>query len=249
MELIGVHARYGRRGEWVLRDINAVVGAGQTVAVTGRNGAGKSTLLRVVAGLLRAAKGQVRDRPGDIGWMPERFPAAQPFTVRSYLDAHGRIRGLDRAERVQAIDQWTERLHLRMFLDERLPELSMGTARKVGLAQALLRRPGLLVLDEPWEGLDTASRAELAPIIDEVTGAGGSCVVTDHRGRAGELASDHWRLADGTLLDPDASDADLCVIEVVVPAVRARGTAERLRGDGHDVRTIRPLDTDGGDRR
>lgn len=244
-----MHARYGR-GAWVLRDINAVVDAGQTIAVTGRNGAGKSTLLRVLAGLLRAAKGEVRDRPADVGWMPERFPAAQPFTVRSYLDAHGRMRGLAHDRRVRAIGEWTERLRLRPFLDERLAELSMGTARKVGLVQALLRRPGLLVLDEPWEGLDTVSRAELGPIIEEVTDAGGICVVTDHRGRAVELAADEWRLADGTLLGPGVPDPDVCVLEVVVPAARAGDAADRLRNDGYDVRAIRPYDgePDGGRR-
>ncbi|MER6590998.1 ATP-binding cassette domain-containing protein [Micromonospora purpureochromogenes] len=65
----------------------------------------------------------------------------------------------------------------------KLPELSKGTAQKVGLAQAMLRRPGLLVLDEPWEGLDSAARELVPALVDEVLAAGGSVLVSDHRGR------------------------------------------------------------------
>ena len=138
-----------------LRGVDATVRPGETVVVLGRNGAGKSTLLQLAAGVLRPSRGRVHDRPSVVGWVPERFPADQPFTTHQYLTAMAALRGL---RGTAEADRWIERLGLAEHRHTRLPDLSKGTAQKVGLAQALLRPPGLLVLDEPWEGLDAAAR-------------------------------------------------------------------------------------------
>jgi ABC-type branched-subunit amino acid transport system ATPase component len=82
---------------------------------------------------------------------------------------------------------WAERFHLTPYLGVRLPSLSKGTAQKVGLTQALLIRPDLLVLDEPTEGLDAAVLADLPLVITEVTAAGGAVVVSDHSGKLVDL--------------------------------------------------------------
>ena len=130
---------------------------GETVVVLGRNGAGKSTLLQLAAGVLRPVRGAVRDRPAGrrLGAraLPRR-PAVHRRAVpapdgRGPRPARRRRRGrrLDRAARAQP-----------STADTRLADLSKGTAQKVGLAQALLVPPGLLVLDEPWEGLDAVAR-------------------------------------------------------------------------------------------
>jgi ABC-2 type transport system ATP-binding protein len=123
------------------------------------NGAGKTTLLSAAAGLLCPARGQLLDRPTSIGWVPERFPASQPYSVRTYLFSMARIRGVRQPG--PAIDEWAQRLQLTRYLDTRLADVSKGTAQKVGLAQAPLVSPELLVLDEPWEGLDASTREQV----------------------------------------------------------------------------------------
>ncbi|MFI5954510.1 ATP-binding cassette domain-containing protein [Cryptosporangium sp. NPDC051539] len=241
--LQNVSVRFGRRGPWVLSGVNGMLPGGTVTAVTGRNGAGKTTLLRVLAGVLPASRGEVVGRPAVVGWVPERFPAEQAWTVRQYLNTAGRIRGV--VVGAAAIEAWAERLYLTPFLDTRLSELSKGTAQKVGLVQALLVRPGLLVLDEPWEGLDAATRSELPALVHEVIDAGGVCVVSDHRGELAGLRPDaEWRITDGRLTVL-AVAAEPQVIEVVVDAGEVAAVVASLRAEGHTVRSVRPAEAVG----
>ncbi|MER7331227.1 MULTISPECIES: ABC transporter ATP-binding protein [unclassified Micromonospora] len=242
MRLENVWLRYGRRGPWVLRETDVRIGPGEVVVVLGRNGVGKSTLLQVAAGVLRPSRGRVTDRPQHVGWVPERFPADQPFTVERYLAAMGRVAGLDPAATDRAVDHWTDRLGLARFRRVRLPELSKGTAQKVGLAQAMLRPPGLLVLDEPWEGLDAATRELVPEVIAEVLAAGGSVLVSDHRGEVARLpGARRWTVVDGTVAeDAPPAEAAMAVVELAVPAARVAGTVARLRAEGHHVLRVRP---------
>ncbi|MEU8116226.1 ATP-binding cassette domain-containing protein [Micromonospora sp. NPDC048947] len=241
MRLENVWLRYHRRGPWVLQGIDVRIGPGEVAIVLGRNGVGKSTLLQVAAGVLRPGRGRVTDRPTRVGWVPERFPADQPFTVTRYLTGMARVAGLGRAAADEAVASWTDRLGLSAFRSVRLPELSKGTAQKVGLAQALLRPPGLLVLDEPWEGLDAATRELVPELIAEVLAADGSVLVSDHRGETVRLpAARRWLVADGSLCEETSStDETIAVVEVAVPAARVAGTVARLRAEGHQVLRVR----------
>lgn len=230
--------RYGRRGPWVLRDVNLRIDAGEAVVVLGPNGVGKSTLLQILAGVLRPSRGTVRDRPRVVGWVPERFPADQPFTARAYLTGMAAVRGVaDTAD----VDAWAERLHCREYLDVKLTDLSKGTAQKMGLIQALLTPPGLLVLDEPWEGLDAETRQEVPRIVADVLALGGSVLVSDHRGETARLpAARVWRVGDGAVVpSTEVPASDRCVIELSVPVARANATVAELRAAGHDVLRVR----------
>ncbi|MEO3771650.1 ABC transporter ATP-binding protein [Micromonospora sp. B9E7] len=241
MRLENVWLRYHRRGPWVLRGVDVRIGPGEVAVVLGRNGVGKSTLLQVAAGVLRPGRGRVTDRPARVGWVPERFPADQPFTVARYLTGMARVAGLGRAAADEAVASWTDRLGLSAFRSVRLPELSKGTAQKVGLAQAMLRPPGLLVLDEPWEGLDAATRELVPELIDEVLAGEGAVLVSDHRGETVRLpAARRWSVADGSLTEETpAADETLAVVEVAVPAARVAGTVARLRAEGHQILRVR----------
>jgi ABC-2 type transport system ATP-binding protein len=234
--------RYARRGEWTLRAVDATVEPGATVVLLGRNGAGKSTFLQLAAGVLQPVRGAVRDRPRVVGWVPERFPADQPFTAGQYLSRMAALRGLRGDAQVE---HWVERLGLAEHRHTRLTDLSKGTAQKVGLAQALLVAPGLLVLDEPWEGLDSVARALIPRIVGEVTAAGGAVLVSDHRGEiAGLPDAIRWLVADGAL-HPDATpdaEVDELVVEVAVRRADADDTVARLRADGHRVLGVRRPD-------
>ncbi|WP_435588383.1 ATP-binding cassette domain-containing protein [Micromonospora chalcea] len=241
MRLDGVWFRYHRHGPWVLRQVDVAVGPGEVAVVLGRNGAGKSTLLQLTAGVLRPSRGRVADRPRVVGWVPERFPADQPFTVGAYLTAMGRVAGLSGPAADRAVRHWVERLGLARFHDVRLPRLSKGTAQKVGLAQALLRPPGLLVLDEPWEGLDAAAREAVPEIIGEVLAAGGAVLVSDHRGETVRLpGARHWSVTDGTVTEQAPSGgAAVAVVELAVPAAGLAAAVARLRADGHQILRVR----------
>lgn len=242
MRLEDVWLRYHRRGPWVLRQTDVRIGPGEVAVVLGRNGVGKSTLLQLAAGVLRPTRGRVVDRPAAVGWVPERFPADQPFTVAHYLTAMARVTGLSGVAADRAVQRWVERLGLARFRGVRLPQLSKGTAQKVGLAQALLRPPGLLVLDEPWEGLDAAARELVPELVGEVLAEGGSVLVSDHRGETVRLpGARHWTVADGTVTEAAPSGgAAVAVVELAVPAARLAGTVARLRADGHQILRVRP---------
>jgi ABC-2 type transport system ATP-binding protein len=258
VRLVNVWLRYGRRARWVLREVDLALDTGQLAVVTGPNGAGKTTLLLAVAGLLRPGRGYVADdhvgglrgkervvRPRRVGWVPERFPANQPFTVRSYLAGMAGIRGLDRDEAAAQLVGWFDRLQLTPFAATPLGELSKGTAQKVGLIQALVPRPDLLVLDEPWEGLDAQTRRLIPELVREARAAGTQVLVSDHLGQVDELPDAvRWRVADGTVTVDSAAglSADRRIIEVAVAAADVPAALADLRGAGHDVIRVRDWD-------
>jgi ABC-2 type transport system ATP-binding protein len=228
----------------VLSDVSCSLEPGETVVVTGRNGSGKSTLLRALAGQLPIGRGSVRQRPPVVGFLPERFPVAQPFTARGYLLAMASVRGLSKHGAVRRIAQWSERLVLDDYLDTLLRDLSKGSAQKVNLVQALLEPPGLLVMDEPWEGLDVQTQAEIPAIIAEVAAAGGSVVVTDHRNRITDIDLTYrWQVGGGELTQTQVGweRGDLHVIEVLSGADELQDTTARLTADGYEVRGTRAL--------
>ena len=180
LRLEAVSKRYGR-GRWLLQDVNLEISAGEVAAIAGANGSGKSTLLRLLVGLSRPTSGTVSGHPEVIGYVPDRFPPNERLSAMEYLTHLGRIRGLTtRVARARA-DQLVDRLALAGGKHSPLRTLSKGNAQKVALAQALLAQPQLLVLDEPWSGLDASAHGVLADIIAEVASAGGLVVFTDHR--------------------------------------------------------------------
>jgi ABC-2 type transport system ATP-binding protein len=238
--------RYARRAGWTLHGVDQAVEPGETIVVLGRNGAGKSTLLQLAAGVLRPTRGAIHGRPPVVGWVPERFPADQPFTAGGYLHRMAEVRGQSDPA---VVDRWIERLLLSEHAGTRLTDLSKGTAQKVGLAQALLVRPGLLVLDEPWEGLDAVARTLIPDIVAEVATAGGSVLVSDHRGEITSLSgARHWTVADSTVTAPAAGapatgeGADEVIVQVAVRRADADQAVVRLRAAGHRVLGVRERD-------
>jgi len=180
VRLRDVRAGYPRRPA-VLDGVDLDVPAGEATAVVGGNGSGKTTLLQLVAGLVEPARGAVTGRPAVVAYVPERFPSHQRMPAVAYLRHLGRIRGLTSADADRRARALLERLSLDGDGSTALRYLSKGNAQKVALAQALLVTPGLLVLDEPWSGLDVAAHGVLAELLDEVTGAGCAVLFTDHR--------------------------------------------------------------------
>ncbi|MEU8462235.1 ATP-binding cassette domain-containing protein [Streptomyces sp. NPDC029003] len=205
MNLTAVGRRYGRRRPWVLRGVGLELPAGALVRIEGGNGGGKSTLLRILAGIDLPTEGRVVGRPPRTAYVPERFPAALPLTAGAYLTHLGRVQGLPGARAARRAAEELERFGAAAYARTPMAELSKGTAQKVAVAQALLARPGLLVLDEAWTGLDGPARAELDRAVTERTAAGGTVVFVDHDpGRLAGLPDAHHRVEDGTLVPAGA---------------------------------------------
>jgi ABC-2 type transport system ATP-binding protein len=197
MRLEAVGKRYGLRQPWIVRDVTREVAAGTLVRLEGRNGSGKSTLLRIAAGALLPSAGRVTGRP-HVGYVPERFPTGLAFSAHEYLCHLSRIHGLTGPAGLAAVDEWLERLGATDYAAAPLRMLSKGMCQKVAIAQALLRRPGLLVLDEAWTGLDQAARGELDAAVRERIADGGTVMYVDHDpARLADEVAERWQLADG----------------------------------------------------
>lgn len=226
LRLEGVGRRYGLRGPWVLRGVDLDVTPGTLVRVDGANGTGKSTLLRLLAGIDAPSEGRITGRPRT-AYVPERFPAALPFTASGYLTHLGAVHGLSRPAAARAADEWLERLGAAAYARTPMAELSKGSSQKVAVAQALLAEPELLVLDEAWTGLDTAARAELERAVAERTAAGAAVVFVDHDPRRLAGVPDAtYTVVDGALdlRTPQGTSADPAAPGVVVEAEGPAGS-------------------------
>jgi ABC-2 type transport system ATP-binding protein len=194
MRLEAVGKRYGVRQPWVVRDVSLDVADGRLIRVEGPNGSGKSTLLRVVAGVTTASRGRVSGRP-HTGYVPERFPGGLPFSGQEYLLHMARVHGLRGDAGRRRVDEWLERLGAAGYAAAPLRALSKGMCQKIAIAQALLSRPGLLVLDEAWTGLDVSARGALDDAVAERVAAGGAVLFVDHDpARLAGRDDERWRL-------------------------------------------------------
>lgn len=154
----------------VLRDVSLAIGEGEIVGLLGPNGAGKSTLMKIVIGLWQADGGQVT-APRRIGYLPERNPLYEEMYVREYLqfmarmteDGKERKQGL--ASRFVGVEELIARVGLTAEAHKKIGHLSKGYRQRVGLAQALLGEPEMLILDEPTTGLDPNQLVEIRDLI------------------------------------------------------------------------------------
>jgi ABC-2 type transport system ATP-binding protein len=198
MRLEAVGKRYGMRQPWVVLDVSLDVAGGRLIRVEGTNGSGKSTLLRVVAGVTTASRGRVSGRP-HTGYVPERFPGGLPFSGQEYLLHMARVHGLRGDAGRRRVDEWLERLGAAGYAAAPLRALSKGMCQKIAIAQALLSRPGLLVLDEAWTGLDVSARGALDDAVAERVAGGGAVLFVDHDpARLAGREDERWRMgSDG----------------------------------------------------
>jgi ABC-type multidrug transport system ATPase subunit len=191
-----VGKRYGRRGPWILDDVNLELAPETFSVVVGENGSGKSTLMRVIVGASSPSRGSIKNRPSRITFAPDRFVPPR-MTVRTYLDHLGRLRGLGVDERRTRSAELAELLRIAPGLDAPLSMLSRGNAKKVALAQAFIAPADLVALDEPSAALDAESQSALRGLIASARERGAAVVVADH-GEVPPEATPH-RLVDGRL--------------------------------------------------
>jgi ABC-2 type transport system ATP-binding protein len=160
-------------------DISFQVAPGQVLGFLGPNGAGKSTTMKMITGFLAPTSGTVRVCGHDVqadplaakacmGYLPEGAPGYAEMPVRRYLDFVADVRGLEGARRRARLDDVIARLSLGGVLEQAFETLSKGFKRRVGLAQALLHDPRVLILDEPTDGLDPNQKHEVRNLINQM---------------------------------------------------------------------------------
>ena len=234
LELDGLTRRFG--DVVALDDLSFSVAPGRTLGFVGPNGAGKTTAMRIVLGVLAADAGTVRwnERPIDaatrarFGYMPEERGLYPKMRVREQLVYFARLHGLSADAAAGAADRWIERLGLATRAGDRVETLSLGNQQRVQLGVALVHDPEVLVLDEPFSGLDPTGVDVMSGVLRERSAAGVPVVFSSHQLELVErLCDDVAIIKDGRLV---ASGA--------VEELRERGREEaeqvrvRVEGDG-----------------
>jgi len=171
LELRGLKRRYG--DIVALDDVSFTVREGEMFGFIGPNGAGKTTAMRIILGVLEADAGEVlwRGHPMDdearrrVGYMPEERGLYPKMRVRDQLEYFARLHGLSPHDAQEATTYWTERLGVAERAGDRVEALSLGNQQRVQLAAALVHGPELLVLDEPFSGLDPVGVDALAEVL------------------------------------------------------------------------------------
>lgn len=175
-----------------LDNVSFMLAPGQTLAIFGPNGAGKTTLLKVLAGLIRPQRGTVRVDGGRraIGWIGHESHLYDHLTVRENLLFWASLYGVPAEAREARAAGVAERLGLADRAERPVWSLSRGLAQRAAIARALIHDPRVLLLDEPFTGLDLAAAAELRVLLGELRGAGRTLVLATHNVDEGvELAT------------------------------------------------------------
>ncbi|NRP73304.1 putative ABC transporter ATP-binding protein YbhF [Ensifer psoraleae] len=182
VRLTGVTKRFGAPAP-ALDAIDGTIAGGRITGLVGPDGAGKTTLIRLMTGLMLPDAGTVevlgydtRTDPASIqaaiGYMPQRFGLYEDLSVQENLDLYADLRGLPKDERAATFGELLEFTDLRRFTTRLAGKLSGGMKQKLGLACALLRKPRLLLLDEPGVGVDPISRRDLWKMVEDLTAEG-----------------------------------------------------------------------------
>ncbi|WP_134672294.1 heme ABC exporter ATP-binding protein CcmA [Halorussus marinus] len=222
----------------VLGDVTFSIEAGTVVCIVGPNGSGKTTLLRLVAGLLDPDDGTVSVAGGTdrrVGYLAQQPAFRRQFTVRETVDFYGAL-----VETSPDVDAILERVGLSAVADRRVDALSGGMRRLLGIAQTMVGDPSVFVLDEPSSGLAPTMRRHIRNVMDDLTAAGGTVLLSTHDLRTVERAADTVLLLDHgelvaagrpeeLLAEADAQRLETAV-ETLGPDAGAASVASGLRG-------------------
>ncbi len=188
IEVSHLSKNYGSRP--AVEDLSFTVGDGQIFGLLGPNGAGKSTIMNILTGYIAPTSGEVKvagfslpeqaqQAKACVGYLPEQPPLYPEMTVQEYLDFAAELKGVRRADRKEPVRRAARRTGLEEVLPRLIRSLSKGYRQRVGIAQALLGSPKLIILDEPTVGLDPAQVIEIRKLIREL-GKAHTVILSSH---------------------------------------------------------------------
>jgi ABC-2 type transport system ATP-binding protein len=187
LELNGLSRRYG--ATVALDELSLEVPEGEVVGFVGPNGAGKTTAMRIALGVLEPDAGEVlwrgvpatRDVQRQFGYMPEERGLYPKMQVRRQLGYLARLHGLDERDADDAAGRWLDRLGIAERAGEAVEALSLGNQQRVQLGAALVHDPDVLILDEPFSGLDPIGTDVMAAVLEERARAGAAVIFSSHQ--------------------------------------------------------------------
>jgi len=235
---------FSRRKRRVLHGVSFELPAGETLAYLGHNGAGKTTSIKALLGLIRIDGGKIRlfgHAPGDrkalarIGYVPEKPYFYDHLTGREFLQLVADLHGVDRRTARARIAEVVDLVSMADKADQRMRTYSKGMLQRIGLGQALINDPDLLVLDEPMGGLDPMGRHHIRTIVSELKARGKTILMSSHilgdveaiADRAAILSEGHLR----KIVDLRDRSADLRGMEIQCRGLDD-GSQARLEGPG-----------------
>lgn len=213
-----------------LKNVSLDVAPGERVALLGHNGAGKTTLFRIVLGFLRADSGSLEisgNAPGStrarqiVSYLPESVAFPKMLTGQEIISYYARLKGADGSEALKTL----EKVDLADAANRRCGEYSKGMRQRLGLAQALIGEPKLLLLDEPTSGLDPLSRQRFYGLISEIADKGTAVLLSSHGLSELEAKTDRVAILRKGELVADAPLADLQRSANLPIRIRVRSTA------------------------
>lgn len=190
----------------------------------GANGAGKTSLMRMIAGIVQPTSGEIfydglpitmlKGKYREIfGYLPQEFGFYPEFTVKSYLEYVASLKGLSRAESKKKIAELLERLTLSEVKNKKIVKLSGGMKRRVGIAQALLNDPKVLILDEPTSGLDPGERIRFRNLLSEFANDRIVLISTHIVSDVEYMATQNAIMKDGHIIETGSTEELICLVE------------------------------------
>lgn len=172
-----------------VNDLTLEIPDKQMFGLLGANGAGKTTTFRMILGLLNATEGTVtwKGQPinygvtNSIGYLPEERGLYPKLKVKDQLVYLGRLKGMTKQNALKEMEKWLERFHITEYADKKVEELSKGNQQKIQFITAVLHKPELLILDEPFSGLDPVNVELLKDAVISLKDDGTSIVFSSHR--------------------------------------------------------------------
>lgn len=200
-----------------VEDVSFSVKSGEVLGFLGPNGAGKSTTMKMITGFLAPSSGQIQvcdysvsEHPIEtkkrIGYLPEGAPSYGEMTPAQFLDFIADVRNLSGDSKDKAKKEVIEKLHLDKVLNQSIETLSKGFKRRVGLAQAILHDPDVLILDEPTDGLDPNQKFEVRELIKSIAPNKVIVISTHILEEVDAICSRVIIIADGKILADDTPD-------------------------------------------
>lgn len=229
-----------------VNDISFTAHSGEVLGFLGPNGAGKSTTMKMITGFLAPTAGSIRVGGHDVaqnpiaakksfGYLAEGAPAYTDMTPRAFLEFIARIRGYQGAEIKRRVDAAIEKSHLKSVLHKDIDMLSKGFKRRVGIAQAILHDPPVLIMDEPTDGLDPNQKYEMRMLISAMARDKAIIVSTHILEEVNAVCSRAMIISQGRLLF-DGTPAQLeqrsrfhNAVTLKVRGVTAQAAAQKLR--------------------